>query len=143
MSSSGRVSSLVTESGAIAADVALARDTLTTVITTASLGVGTWLVSAGVTVAVAAAGESIDVEMVAGTATATLTGHTSTVVGYQAFVGSASYKCAELSAVVVVTVAGTIIIRCEMAGAATACTAKATTVEGFANATGYTAVKVA
>jgi hypothetical protein len=124
-------------SGSLGGDVALPAATLTTVLTTASLGVGTWLLTAAVTVLIAGTGGNLDATCAVGTATATFTGAQSQS---QRLVASTPGPVT-FSTVVVVTVAGTILVRIKSINAATA---KALTItDSYANASGYTALRIA
>jgi hypothetical protein len=130
--------------GSLSADVSLAQNTLTTIITTGALAAGTWLVTVGFPVETGAANESVDVETVVGTATATFSGQSASSVGYTQAVGAGVLLYVALNFLCVVTVAGTLVIQCEMAGGATAATVKNTSqTQGYANAAGYTAVRIA
>jgi phage gp45-like len=108
---------------------------LTTFMTTVSLAIGTWLITMGATVVLTGV-DNTEIEAVAGTATATLTGRTSVEVDTSDADATVSFKA-------VVTVAGNIAFQARGAGTGTL-TIKATTpTSGYARATGYTALKIA
>jgi hypothetical protein len=143
VSSSGRSVVLAQQAGVIGANVNLAQNTLTTIITTAPLAIGVWDVSVGLLVAIGAAGDSVDVQVVNGTATAALTGQCSTTVGNGAGVGVVGYDEAVLNFIATVTVAGTLVIQGEMAGSVTASTVLASSLtQAFVSASGYVATKI-
>jgi hypothetical protein len=124
-----------TLSGSISTDVSLTASTLVTIMSSASLAVGLWLVTFNTLISNNSAGVTIDVEAVAGTATATLTGATSSSVK----VPGSDAVTAALAFVVNVTGAGTLTFQAQP-GAST-CTAKAKSInQTWLNATGYTAV---
>lgn len=109
-----------------------------TFLTTASLAVGTWLVTLFGVVTYTASGTKVEGQISDGTATATF-------AGVQSFsVGGSSTTTPEgfgLFCLVTVTVAGTLVFT---ASGATSQTIKANTpVNGYAGVTGYTAVRVA
>ena len=134
---------LTSAAASLGADVSLPQNTLTTIITTVALAVGTWHVTVGFPVETGAANESIDVETVVGTATATFSGQSASTVGYTQAVGGGVLFCVALNFLCVVTVPGTIVIQCEMAGGATAATVKYTSqTQGYANCAGYAAVRI-
>ena len=120
---------------------AIAADTETTVLTTASLAVGTWDVTMGTTLSDAAADHYCLARMVVGTATASFAGirsvasHTSTLG-----VGKGGPPL-HVRCIVTVTVAGTINLNVYVNISATA-VAKSTP-STYPQATGYVAVKIA
>lgn len=128
-------------SGTLASSVGLPTNTKTFVFNTASLSVGTWIVS--ISAYLQNNGGSAALEGVAevGTATATLSGPTS---GGGGAVGPTALDFpVAFTFVAVVTVAGTLKFSAENTGG-TAGTALATTGGvGFPNATGYTAFRIA
>lgn len=130
--------SLTNSAGHIALDVGFSGTTLTTFLTTASLAAGTWLVHVGVELELTgAANVSLDIQAALGTATATFEGQPSS-----GLFDTTTYAAVTLSLdfIATVTVAGTLIVEV-YAGAAGS--VKATTVyQGYAKATGYTAVKI-
>ena len=138
---------LPSESGHIAADVTLTHAATVTVITTASLAVGVWLVSAkvlGECAAVATAG--IDVELTAGTATATLEGSLSgTFPDIGHVLTAAEVSEVTVTAIVTVTVAGTLTVKAHNSDAVNDGVAYHLSQGGsaFIAATGYTAIKIA
>ena len=135
--------SLLSESGSLAADVSLAQNTLTTILTTASLAVGKWLVSVSLPFETTSTNQSLDVETVVGTATATLSGVSATSVGYVTAIANGAILDVTLSFIATVTAAGTLVIQGEMTGSATAATILHTSkTQGYANAAGYTAIKI-
>jgi hypothetical protein len=125
-------------SGSLGSPVSISGSVETKVFDTASLGIGTWLVTMNMT-ANGANANSFEMRATVDTATATLTGATSaamveTVTGYQAHLS--------ISFIAVVTVAGTLQLTAVISS--NGGTAEAvTTTESWANATGYTAVRIA
>jgi hypothetical protein len=118
-----------------------------TVITTASVAVGTWRVEVGITCqngTINGAGE-YEASIAVGTATATLTGRLS-ASGSSPSLGNAVNQVASLSlsCIAVVTVAGTLVVtgRSSTTGGTPAAVA-ATPTSSLAGATGYTAAKMA
>lgn len=109
---------------------------LTTFLTTASLSVGTWLIQLGALASITTNGAQI--EAVAGTATATLVGNMATEVN-----ASSTTLGASLSFKAVVTVAGTLVFQAKLNDDGSVVTLSAATMNGYAGATGYTAVKIA
>lgn len=137
------LSSLSSSSGVLGANVTLAQNTATTVMSTASLAVGTWLVNFGVTVDIVAAGTEIDFYPTLGTATATFSGPVVAQAGYTTSIGAGAEPTVGLSLIVTVTVAGTINLTGEMVGSNTSSTVLASSNQSRAGATGYAAVKIA
>lgn len=128
--------------GVIGADVSLAQNVLTTVQTTASLAAGTWLITFAGNFYVAVALESIDYEVVLGTALGALSGNLSGTTGYTT-AGTNTYSKGSLSFVATITTAGTLTFQAQMTGAATAAAAKAASLtRGTPGATGYVALKI-
>ena len=123
----------------LAAGVSLVTTGLTTVMTTASLGVGYWLVS--VTQAFqngSTASASAWVELSGGTATYSIIGGSNN--GEAIFTEASQYESISFTCILEVTAAGTIVIAGQSAGG----TATAQTSGGnVANSSGYTAVKIA
>lgn len=130
---------LTNASGAIGADVTLTLATLVTIQTSASLAVGTWLVTFGSHVAsVAGSTGNVDISAAVGTATATLSGQTRTTT--RTFATGDTH--ASITFIAVVTVAGTIVF--SGYASTTAAVAKyQTTGQAVSGATGYTAVRIA
>lgn len=131
--------SLSTDSGNLAADIHFTNTTLTTILTTGSLTVGTWLVRGAVTLlSDSPAASWAVVTMAAGTATATFAGQQT---AQHTFVALES-NTLTVECLVTVTVAGTLVVQSECG--ASGITAKAAS-SGFTGpkATGWTAVKVA
>jgi hypothetical protein len=127
-------------SGAIASDVALPSLALTSVFSTSSLATGTWLVLASVLIQDFSDAAEVDIELVVGTATATLAGVTAQSAPVSA--GGANCAPATLSAIATVTVAGTLTVKAYN-GESNTVTARHATPEGYAGCTGYVAVKIA
>jgi hypothetical protein len=111
---------------------------LATFLTTASLGIGTWLVSFGSLVLPGTGGAVVEIEAVAGTATATFEGQTS-----NSSIGSIG-ESAPLSFIATVTVAGTLTFQAIATTVTGTPTIYATSfTNSYARATGYTALQIA
>lgn len=139
---------LTSASGSLSGDVTITHAATTTVLTTASLAPGTWLVTARVENALAAPSSAgiIEGEIVVGTATATITGAAAGTGDQAAAIGSGTDSIPiVLTVLAVVTVAGTLVVRCHNSDAINDGTAFHVTQgpSAFAGATGYTAVKIA
>lgn len=132
--------SLTSVSGAIGANVNLPVTVVTTVLTTASLGVGTWIVDAGASVLQGATPGMIEGRIDIGTATATLVGFPGDQAGPGA---NGQVLNLAMSALVTVTVAGTFVLNVYNASGATAATALLSTQNRGWPATGYRAVRIA
>ena len=133
-------SGLTSAGASIGADVTLTANATTTIQTSASLAVGTWLVHFGATVVAGAATTDIcEFTMAVGTATATFVGQQST--GLNLSVNGGEF-CIDIEAIVTVTVAGTLVFTAHN-GTTAATALKLTQVGSLAGATGYTALKVA
>jgi hypothetical protein len=135
---------LVSESGTLGADVEVLAET--TVLTVASLAVGMWLIHANITVEQ----ETLSTPTIwscrvnGGTATYTVTGgNTSTQIDTPSL-GTAANQSGEmsLSFVVNVTVVGTVVITA-LGSTGTPYAKASTSANAYANATGYTALRVA
>ena len=138
---------LATHASAIANTVNLPAATTTPVFSTASLAVGTWFVMAAVNVSVnEAATAGVDLELVVGTATATLAGKTAagSVNANDLVAGSGLDFEGVMFAVVTVTVAGTLSVKAVNNDSINASTAEYQSQGGAAisGATGYTAINV-
>lgn len=128
---------LTNASGSIASDVGFSATTLTTFLTTASLAVGTWIIHVGVNLMSSGDNEAVDIEVANGTATATFSGQASNGIF---ILQNYSGWTLSLDFIATVTVAGTLIVECYCGGAGNV---KATSyAQGYAKATGYTAVKI-
>lgn len=125
----------VANAGHLAADFT-PTGTLTTYLTTASLGIGKWLITHGANARNLAASTNLEIEANPGTATATFEGVTSGDVGTGSGVIVGSSVC--LSFIATVTVAGTIVFQAKDAGSSQI--AAETQVSTFGKATGYTAI---
>jgi hypothetical protein len=111
---------------------------LATFMTTASLAVGTWLVSMTALIAQVGSLDNVEGKVNVGTATATFDG---TLSFQKDNSGTTDNNSVSISFIVVVTVAGTLIFQAIQASATG--TIDATTGgNSYANATGYTAVKI-
>jgi hypothetical protein len=115
---------------------------LATFLTTGSLAAGTWLVSLEATpfLGDTSGSQNIQFEAVTGTATATFAGATSTEVSNDI----ASNYSAVLNFIATVTVAGTLVFQAianNTVGTPQVCSTTPT--NGYAKATGYTAVRIA
>jgi hypothetical protein len=108
-------------------------------LTTASLGVGTWAVSLGLTAT--AGNAALEVTAALGTATGTLSGQLSTEIAPAGITGT-EYAPGLLVLQAVVTVAGTLTFKA-IGSAATPVIKATTPTSGLAGATGYTALRVA
>jgi hypothetical protein len=113
-----------------------------TFLSTASLAVGTWLVTMNTSVFTGVAGQGVEIRVVAGTATATFEGNTS-VQSVATGSGAALTVGAPLAFIATVTVAGTLAFQGIAGGTSGTPTIGATTSSGQSNATGYTATRVA
>jgi len=113
----------------LGSDLALTASTITTVLTSSNLSVGTYLVSAGLTVSGTG---SCEMNFAQGTATIAFSGNQSAAVsGLSSTVDSMS-----ITGFAVVSVAGTMLVRAESVGTITL---KATTpIQGFSKACGST-----
>lgn len=129
---------LTNAAGSLNADTTAATSAVTTLLTTAALGVGTWDVTFGATYLGTATAVAVDIAVMPGTATATFAGqqsNTSRYVASQASSGLVKVR-------VTITVAGTLLMQYFCAQAITF-KAASTTAGAFPNATGYTAVRIA
>lgn len=127
--------------GAISNDVNLPSNATTTGYTTASLGVGTWLVTMnGTIVGPAANVGAIELQVAEGSATSTFSGQTAGVC--ELAVDSARSNFA-LTFLATVTVAGTLILQANNQTGSTAVLKAATVNESWAGASGWTATRVA
>jgi hypothetical protein len=116
----------------------------TTFLTTASLAIGTWLITLGATVLVntnGGLGDTLDLKAALGTATATLAGQSATGAS-NSLSTAASNEEVSLSFLATVTVAGTLVFQAR-AGGTTSLVQSASPLSSTANATGYTATRVA
>jgi hypothetical protein len=124
--------------GSIASNVGLPGSSDTPIFSTASLAVGTWLVNVFVTAESGASASTVEIKMLAGTATATLAGAQSAA----SVSGATDYEAhVSLSCIAVITVAGTL----EVVGVCSTSSGTAlayTTTNVYPAATGYTALKV-
>lgn len=126
--------------GHLASDYTLTTS-LATFLTTASLAIGTWLVHLGGFADQLVAANTIDIEVNAGTATATFEGQSSTTTEN---VGGEASSPFSLDFIATVTAAGTLVFQAIESSATNNSTIKATSgLSGFARATGYTAVRIA
>jgi hypothetical protein len=122
----------------IGGDVSASASTLTTIFTTSSLAAGTWLLTADATFVSGTGGLSLETQFVVASGTATFTGPTSKAA--RANTNAVEFGTS-LTTIVNVTVAATITFQ-GIAGATW--TAKASTsTNSYANATGWTAVRIA
>jgi hypothetical protein len=112
----------------------------TTLLTTGSLSVGTWLVNAVINLwkETTSSAVTVNFNLAVGTATATLAGATSQDIGDNTS-AAYNYTSVHLSAIVTVSVAGTLIVQ----GTANAGTNDWLALGGGTGFTGYTAVRVA
>jgi hypothetical protein len=112
-----------------------------TFLTTASFPVGTWLVTLKADNRISAAGISSDIQVAAGTATASFQGATlaSSNVGGTSAVGTNS--CV-LQFIAVVTVAGTLVFQARASALTSAFIDFASLVAGSTGVTGYTAIRL-
>lgn len=133
---------LTSAAGNIGADVPLALAAATTVITTAALAIGTWLIMASITVANGnATPGTAEITLVAGSGSSAPSGALSSEAELPGVVGETVQLV--LFARLAVTVAGTFNVQINAPGAA-ASTAKAATVtNAYAQASGYTALRIA
>ena len=135
---------LTTVTGHLASNATCTAGGSTTVMSTASLAVGTYLLQFGGTAqqdTVAAVG--CDIEMVAGTATAAFAGNQTTSIGSVAGTES-SYFSFGIECIVTVTVAGTISLTCFVGGASgSVIVLAAGPTNSGPQATGYTATRIA
>ncbi len=123
---------LATEGGVLASNTAVAAATLTTVLTTASLAVGTWLVS---WTAVFGGSAEAEAKLVVGTAAATFLGTQSAVIS-----SNGGFETGGGSVLVTVTTAGTLEIQAESSASGTVYATSPTYT--FPGATAYTAVNL-
>lgn len=134
---------LVFAAGSIPAPVVLSTNGTTKVFDTAALAVGTWLVTMGVTFSTETSTTTHwELEALVDTATATFEGQTSTeLIGPS---GSNQNAAAAISFIALVSVAGTLKLNVTSGGSTSTTDALAATQSSsFANATGYTALKIA
>lgn len=126
---------LTSDAGSMVSNTTLPAATITTLVTTGSLAVGTWLVTAGVLLNAGSTSEC-EATLDVGTATATFAGKQSAGATTGAAVADLTVSC-----IVTVTVAGTLLWRARSVQAGTAFAASQQT--ALPKATGYTAVKIA
>ena len=128
---------------ALAANVTLNQNTLTTVLQSPTLPVGTYVVDFSASVLIGASGESIDFTSVMSSGAGTFAGQYSDTIGYTTAVGGGALPKSAMNFTVVVTTPGVVTIEAEMAGAATASTVLATShTNGYTNVTGAIFTKV-
>lgn len=131
--------SLTSQAGSMASDTTFTTSRVT-LMTTGTLAVGVWLVTAGVSVIAGVGNVQVEAELFVASGTATVAGAQSAEetiinIGDSVYIG--------MAAIVTVTAAATVSVGI-LGGSGTASTAKAKTgVGSFPNATGWTAVKVA
>jgi len=112
---------------------------LATFLTTASLAAGTWLVTFGTSVTPGTSA-GVEIQVAAGTATSTFEGKLS--MELSATSTSTQFLEGTMSVIATVTAPGTLVFQAKRTGVASLI--KATTPSsGLANATGYTAVRIA
>lgn len=129
---------LTSDAGNMASNTTLPAGVTTTMVTTGSLAVGTWLVTAGTSIN-GSAGTDVECSLDVGTATATFAGRQSSAFT----IGPANQLCiAEVACIATVTVAGTLIWRGISNVNASTVRASGPT-NGNPKMTGYTAVKIA
>ena len=109
------------------------------IFSTPTLAAGIWLVTAAVTVGGIANTDNVDIEIQAGTATATFSGQTSaTLPG-----GANGYVTLTLSCLVTITSQGTLEVFAGTNGPSTSEAVTTTYVDSFSGASGWTATRVA
>lgn len=129
---------LTTQSGHITVDVTIAVNAFTTIFSTGSLSVGTWLLTVGLCLVPGDTTHAVSFALNPGTATASYDG-----IRCGEVLGSTNEQTVTLSIVLTVTVAGTMSLVAQTPPGSTAGTAKATSVlQGYPNVTGYTAIKI-
>ena len=133
---------LTVASGSIGANVPLPGGTVTKVFDTAALGIGTWLVNAGCTFLTPAATAQFELTIAVDTAVATITGPFSGEFNPTTSLESETYQM-HLSAIVVITTAGTLQLKFANLQATATTALAATGSESYAGATGYTAIRIA
>lgn len=134
---------LTTSTATVSANVSLAQSTSTTVLTSPSLAVGTYLVNYKASILIGASGESIDTVLAVATGSMTFAGQTSDTCGYTTSIGGGAISQSVMNFFVTVTSAGTFHVNSTMNGAATASTVLATTHTGAtANTSGMTILRV-
>ena len=137
--------SLTTASGVLGSDFTLSGG-FQTFLSSASLGVGTWIINVTVNVSItsgAGAAVQMATHVIAGTATATFSGVVTQGVS-DGVLSNTSFQTMTLTCKAVVTVAGTIAFQGALAGAGSSGTVKASDpVSSTAGATGYTAWRIA
>ncbi len=119
----------------LATPVSLAQNTLTTVLQSATLPVGTYVVDFGAAVLIGATGESVDLTAVMSSGSGTFLGQYSDTIGYTSAVGAGAIPKTSMSFVVIITSPGVITIQAEMAGNTTA-----SSVLSVSHTNGYAAV---
>jgi hypothetical protein len=129
--------------GTLGSNVALTIAVLTTILTSASLAIGTWLVTFNISAESATVTSAeLEIKVAAGTATCTFAG--ASAASTYLFTTSAPYVAIGLSCLVTVTVAGTLLFQAETGAPTGDVTLFAATPNySFPNATGYTATRVA
>jgi hypothetical protein len=136
----GAVPQTTPQAGSLASDYPVTT-TLATFLTTASLGVGTWLIHfQGVVETTSASAVAVEGGINLGTATATFSGSESFATAMPSSVDSDGTAIG-LSCLAVITVAGTLVFQAK--GSASTTIKASTPVNSYANATGYTATRVA
>lgn len=134
--------SLVSVSGHLAGGYNLT-NSLATFMTTGSLTVGTWLVNMSAECYCANSGTVTEVTTAQGTATATFEGCYSTTISDEQVASTTTTVPAVLTFVATVTVAGTLVFRAKTSITTNFPAIDSTTRStGYANATGYTAVRI-
>ena len=135
---------LTNASGQLATDVSVPTTTLTTVLTTASLAVGTWLINASLyAVALNATTQQVDIKASVGTATATFSGGYAMTIGFPSQLGKDFSAAMTCTFIATVTVAGTLVFQAYASDSTGATFKAATALISSPGATGYTAVKIA
>lgn len=112
---------------------------LATFMTTASLGVGTWEVKFGANLSFNSSAAGVEITTAVGTATATFEGKYSAESDF----GIAGVDELSLTFIATVTVAGTLVFQAIDQSASNSTINSVTTITSKANATGYTAVRIA
>jgi hypothetical protein len=129
--------------GALGSNVVPTANVLTTILTSASLAIGTWLVTFNVSAASGTVTNAeLEIKVAAGTATCTFAG--ASAASMYLYTTYAPYGAIGVSCLVTVTVAGTLLFQAETSGPTGDVTLFAVTpIYYFPNATGYTATRVA
>jgi hypothetical protein len=130
---------LTSIAGNLASDVSIPANTYTTVMTTASLGIGTWLITMAGTFVPGDTTHELAISITSGTAVGAFSGQAATAAK-----ASLDEQHLSINVIATITGAGTVILQAVLLVGGTAGTAKASTVDGnYSKATGYTAVRIA